>query len=85
MDSGRRHPAVMATCNQPADGRGRHRIVLEIPQGLCRRCVRALSRRLRDLPGTVSFEVDAEAGRVWISGDVEPTAAQSAVRDLSCS
>jgi Heavy-metal-associated domain len=58
---------------------------IEIPQGLCRRCVRALSRRLRDLPGVVSFEIDAAAGRVWISGEVDPAAAHAAVDDLDCS
>jgi hypothetical protein len=58
---------------------------VEIPQGLCRRCVRALSRRLRDLPGVVSFEIDAAAGRVWISGEVDPAAAHAAIDDLSCS
>jgi hypothetical protein len=44
-----------------------------------------LSRRLRDLPGVVSFEIDAAAGRVWISGDVAPEAAAEALRGLSCS
>jgi hypothetical protein len=33
----------------------------------------------------VSFEIDAAAGRVWISGEVDPAAAQAAVRELSCS
>ena len=75
----------MPTSSQPSDHRARQRLSLEIPHGLCRRCVRALSRRLRDLPGMVSFEIDASAGRVWINGDVDPAAAQEAVRDLSCS
>jgi hypothetical protein len=33
----------------------------------------------------VSFEIDAAAGRVLINGDVDPAAAQEAVRDLDCS
>jgi hypothetical protein len=47
--------------------------------------VRELSRRLRDLAGIVSFEVDAAAGRVVISGDVDGPALEAAVRGLSCS
>src|SRR3954469_5409262 len=73
----------MPISSQPSDHRARQRQGLEIPRGLCRRCVRALSRRLRDLPGVVSFEIDASAGRVWINGDVDPVVAQEAVRDLS--
>ena len=75
----------MPSTNQPSNHRARQRQGLEIPHGLCRRCVRALSGRLRDLPGVVSFEIDASAGRVWINGDVDPALAQEAVRDLSCS
>jgi Heavy-metal-associated domain len=65
--------------------RAREAQVLAIPPGLCRRCVRALSRRLRDLPGMVSFEVDAAEGRLFVSGDVDPAAAQAAIEDVSCS
>jgi hypothetical protein len=75
----------MTSGRQPLDGRDGHRSTLEIPPGLCRRCVRALSRRLRDLPGVVAFEIDAQAGRVWLSGEVERGDAEAAVRDLSCS
>jgi copper chaperone CopZ len=60
------------------------RLALQIPRGLCRRCVRALSRRLRDLPGVAAFEIDADAGRVWVSGTVDAGAVEGAVRDLSC-
>jgi len=76
---------LMPSTSQPSNNRARQRQGLEIPHGLCRRCVRALSRRLRDLPGVVSFEIDASAERVWINGDVDPAVAQEAVRDLSCS
>jgi hypothetical protein len=41
-----------------------------IPAGLCRRCVRSLSRRLRDVPGVVAFEVDVGRSRVRVAGDV---------------
>jgi ribosomal protein S14 len=76
VDSPARHRGCMTT--------GPQRLALQIPQGLCRRCVRALSRRLRDLPGVAAFEIDASGGRVWVSGDVEASAAEGAVRDLSC-
>ncbi|HYJ75163.1 MAG TPA: hypothetical protein VEV65_06145 [Kineosporiaceae bacterium] len=61
------------------------RHVLALPEGLCRRCVRALSRRLRDLPGTEWFEVDAVAGVVRISGEVDVAAAQAAISGSRCS
>jgi Heavy-metal-associated domain len=59
--------------------------VLALPTGLCRKCVRALSRRLRDLPGVVWFEIDATAGQVLITGDVNLAAAEAVVRELGCS
>jgi hypothetical protein len=62
----------------------RNRQVLPIPPGLCRRCVRALSRRLRDVPGTVWFEIDAAAGRLSVGGDVDPAALAAVVSDVRC-
>jgi hypothetical protein len=59
--------------------------VLALPEGLCHTCLRGLSRRLRDLPGVVWFQVDAAAGQVLIAGDVDPTAAEGVVRELDCS
>jgi len=59
--------------------------VFALPKGLCRKCVRAFSRRLRDLPGVVWFHVDAAAGQVLISGDVDLAAAEGMVRELGCS
>jgi|SRR3954451_7019881 hypothetical protein len=82
---GRGSLILMPSTSQASNHGAPHRHGLEIPQDLCRRCVRALSRRLRDLPGMVAFEIDAAAGRVWINGEVDPAAAQSAVDDLSCS
>jgi hypothetical protein len=76
---------VVQTSNQPDEDPGRRRWDVEIPPGLCRRCVRALSRGLGDLPGVVAFEIDAQAGRVRISGDVDHGAAEAVVRALSCS
>jgi hypothetical protein len=62
----------------------KNRQVLQLPPGLCRRCVRAFSRRLRDVPGMVWFEVDAAAGLLWISGDVDPATIEAQVNDLRC-
>lgn len=62
----------------------RNRQVLRLPPGLCRRCVRALSRRLRDVPGMVWFEVDAAAGLLWFSGDVDQATVEAEVSDLRC-
>jgi hypothetical protein len=59
--------------------------VLALPKGLCHKCLRALSRRLRDLPGVVWFQVDAAAGQVLIAGDVDRAAAEGVVRELDCS
>jgi hypothetical protein len=58
--------------------------VQHLPVGLCRRCLRSLSRRLRDVPGVVWFEVDAAAGLLRISGDVDPVAVEAAVSDRRC-
>ena len=61
------------------------RQVLALPEGLCSKCVRALSRRLRDLPGVVWFNVDAAAAQVLIAGDVDLPAAEAVIRELGCS
>lgn len=75
----------MSTSSQPGSRHGRERRAMVIPVGLCRRCVRRLSRLLRDLPGVVSFEVDSANGRVWIDGGVDPAEADAVVRGISCS
>ena len=75
----------MSAHRHPGREGARERQVLAIPPGLSRACVRELSRRLRDLPGIVSFEVDAAGARVVISGNVDPAAAEAALRALSCS
>jgi hypothetical protein len=75
----------MSAHRQPERQGARERQVLAIPPGLSRACVRELSRRLRDLPGIVAFEVDAAAGRVVVSGNVDLAAAEAALRRLSCS
>jgi hypothetical protein len=59
--------------------------VLALPQGLCRTCVRALSRRLRDASGVVWFEIDATAGQALVTGDVDLAEVEAVVRELGCS
>ena len=72
----------MWTSNEPSR---RRRTALEIPMGLCRRCVRSLSRRLRDVSGVVSFEIDAARGVVWVDGETDPAELDALVRGVSCS
>ncbi|MCW3845472.1 heavy-metal-associated domain-containing protein, partial [Micromonospora yasonensis] len=40
-----------------------------LPAGICRRCVRVLSRRISDVPGVLSLEYDADAGVLRIGGE----------------
>jgi hypothetical protein len=61
-----------------------NRQTLQLPPGLCRRCVRTLSRRLSDLPGMVWFQVDAAAGLLWFSGGVDLATVEAAVSALRC-
>ncbi|WP_169953680.1 heavy-metal-associated domain-containing protein [Microbispora sp. H11081] len=42
-----------------------------VPALLCRRCVRLLSRHVRDVTGVTSFEVDAARGLLRVRGDVD--------------
>jgi hypothetical protein len=44
-------------------------VTVPLPGGLCRRCVRLLSRHVRDLPGVVSLRV--EPGRLTVTGNVD--------------
>ncbi|MGC9671176.1 cation transporter [Planosporangium sp. 12N6] len=46
-------------------------VVVPLPTGLCRRCVRTVSRRVRDVPGVVSLEVDAVRGLLRVCGDAD--------------
>lgn len=55
-----------------------------IDRHLCRRCVRTVSRRLRDLPGVRSFTVDVPAGRVTITGEVDRAAVIAALATARC-
>ncbi|WP_446220030.1 heavy-metal-associated domain-containing protein [Micromonospora sp. IBHARD004] len=52
--------------------------MVALPPGICRRCVRAVSRRVSDLPGVVSLEFDADAGVLRVGGEVDPAALRRA-------
>lgn len=43
-------------------------ITVALPTGICRRCVRALSRRISDVPGVRSLEYDASGGVLRVGG-----------------
>ncbi|WP_248963819.1 cation transporter [Sphaerisporangium perillae] len=53
---------------------------VSVPAMLCRRCVRVVSRRVRDVPGVVWLEVDAARGLVQVRGNVDPQAILAALR-----
>jgi hypothetical protein len=84
MDSASAQGGLMTSSSPASSGSPRPTLTLQIPRGLCHRCVRTLSRRLRDVAGVVSFSVDAEGGCVVVTGAVDPAAVRAVV-DLSCS
>ncbi|OPG02158.1 heavy-metal-associated domain-containing protein [Microbispora sp. GKU 823] len=51
-----------------------------VPALLCRRCVRLLSRHVRDVPGVTAFEVDAARGLLRVRGGVDPAKLDSELR-----
>jgi copper chaperone CopZ len=46
-------------------------VIVSVPARLCRRCVRVVSRRVRDVPGVGSLEVDAARGLLRVRGEVD--------------
>jgi hypothetical protein len=55
-------------------------ITVVVAAPLCRRCVRLVSRRVSDVPGVVSLEVDAASGRLRIRGAVDVHQVLAALR-----
>ncbi|MET8908961.1 heavy-metal-associated domain-containing protein [Micromonospora sp. NPDC004551] len=51
---------------------------VRLPPGICRRCVRAVSGRVSDLPGVVSLEFDVDAATLRVGGEVDPAALRRA-------
>ncbi len=76
MDSGRDQAVGMVERNEP--GAPARVTVVVLPPGMCRRCVRAVSRRVSDLPGVVSLEFDVAAGVLRVGGDVDSAALRRA-------
>ena len=56
-------------------------VTVAVPAGLCRRCVRLLSRHVRDVPGVVSLQVEPVRGRLSVTGDVDPAELRAARDD----
>ena len=46
---------------------------------LCRRCVRRVSRCVRDVTGVSACQIDPVSGRLSVHGDVEPQALAQAL------
>jgi hypothetical protein len=53
-------------------------VTVPVPAGLCRRCVRLLSRHVSDVPGVVSLQVAPVQGRLTVTGDVDAAAVRAA-------
>ena len=49
----------------------------------CRHCVRAVTARLRDLPGVVAVEADAEHAWLIVHGDITADQVQAALDEVS--
>ncbi len=59
-----------------------HEVGVAVPAGLCRRCVRLLSRRVSELAGVISLRVEPDRGQLWVTGDVH-VAVVVAARDAA--
>ena len=54
-------------------------VTMRVPGLMCRHAVRAVSARLRDVPGVQSVEVDAPAGLVVVRGPVDAEQVRAAL------
>lgn len=57
------------------------RVVVHVPGMTCRQQVRAVTARVRDLPGVVAVEADPMTGRLVAHGDITRSHVLAAVRD----
>ena len=55
---------------------------MHVPGMTCRHCVRAVTARLRDLPGVVAVEADAVRARLVVHGAVTSEQVRTALRDV---
>ena len=51
----------------------------------CRRCVRAVTSRLRDIPGVETVSANPADSTVQMTGSVRPDDVQDALADIRCS
>jgi copper chaperone CopZ len=57
-------------------------IALHVPGMRCRRCVRSVTSRLRDLPGVVTVEANATTGALVVRGEVTERQVRDALADV---
>ena len=57
-------------------------ITVQVPDMRCRRCVRSVTARLRDLPGVVTVEANATTGEVVVRGEVTDRQVRDALADV---
>ena len=57
-------------------------VEMQVPGMTCRHCVRAVTARLRDLPGVVAVEADAEHARLVVYGDITADQVRAAVDEV---
>jgi copper chaperone len=57
-------------------------VEMQVPGMTCRHCVRAVTARLRDLPGVLAVEADAENARLVVHGDVTADQVREAVAEV---
>ncbi len=58
-------------------------IALCVPRMTCRRCVRIVTARLRDLPGVVMVAANAAAAEVIVHGEVSEDRLRAALAEVS--
>lgn len=58
-------------------------IAMRVPDMRCRRCVRLVTARLRDLPGLVTVEADASTGELVVHGDVTEDQVRDALAEVA--
>ncbi len=57
-------------------------VEMQVPGMTCRHCVRAVTARLRDLPGVVAVEADAESARLVVHGDITADQVEAALAEV---
>ena len=58
-------------------------IAMHVPDMRCRRCVRSVTARLRDLPGVVTVEGDARTSQLVVRGDLTEEQVRNALADVA--